>query len=74
MSKRAPGGDSSGSHVLDTAGVAQRLGMTPGAVLSGWRRGHFPAPVNYWQRRNYRWSLAVVEQYERGEWQQGGAA
>jgi len=74
MSDEAQGSaPQTGATVLTTTEVAERHRTNPQTITAAWRAGKFPPPLNPWQTRNYRWSLAAIEAYERGE-QIGGAA
>ena len=53
--------------VLSTEELADRWGQHKSTVISHWKRGLIPEPINPWQTRSYRWALAAIEAFERGE-------
>lgn len=55
--------------VLTTAELAERWKTSAESVLTSWRAGSIPAPLNAHQARAFRWALAAVEAFERGDWQ-----
>lgn len=50
---------------LSAADLAERWQLSPSTVISYWRRGDIPAPMNPTAPRRFRWSLAVIEEFER---------
>ncbi len=56
--------------VLSAEEVGERWKLHRSTVVRMWRQGSIPAPINPQAQRNYRWSRAVIEDFER----QGSAA
>ena len=53
--------------VLTLSELAERWRIHKSTVVSYWKRGLIPAPVNSTDSRSYRWALAAIEAFERGE-------
>lgn len=52
---------------LSAKDLADRWQLSDATVLAYWRQGKIPAPLNPTAQRRFRWSLAVIEAFERGE-------
>lgn len=58
---------------LSAADLADRWQLSSATVLSYWRQGRIPEPLNPTAQRRFRWSLATIEAFERGDWKAGAA-
>lgn len=50
---------------LTAADLAERWQLSTATVISYWRSNKIPAPMNPTASRRFRWSLAVIEAFER---------
>lgn len=66
-SKHEPWGQFGLVEVLSAADLADRWERTPATIVSYWRTGRIPAPINPDATRRFRWRLADIEAFEAGQ-------
>ncbi len=52
---------------LSAKDLADRWQLSDTTVISYWRSGKIPAPMNPTASRRFRWSLAIIEAFEHGQ-------
>lgn len=55
--------------VLTAADLADRWEKTPATVISWWRQGRIPAPLNPNAPRNYKWAEHIIDAFDAGQLQ-----